>query len=191
MRARMAMQIAGFLEKNEFEIVEISLKDKPSDMLSISPKGTVPVLKIVHENGKVEVIDESLDIIEFAMKNTPKAWPKSDLDQKLIAENDGEFKKWLDKYKYHSRHPEFSKEHYYEKASKFLLKLENQLKDHKHLTQEEPSMADFAIFPFIRQFHFCDETKLPADFPKLHNWLNGFLESKIFQKIMQKKQQQN
>ena len=38
----MAMLSAHF----EFDIYEISLRDKPKEMLKISPKGTVPVLII-------------------------------------------------------------------------------------------------------------------------------------------------
>ena len=44
-----------------FEAFEITLRDKPSAMLSASPKGTVPVL--VLPDGRV--LDESWDIVEW------------------------------------------------------------------------------------------------------------------------------
>ena len=47
----------------KFNAFEITLKNKPSQMLDISPKGTVPVLI----NGE-EVIDESIDIMMWAYK---------------------------------------------------------------------------------------------------------------------------
>ena len=61
MRARMALKLADI----EVEIREISLRDKPVHMLQVSPKATVPVLVLA--NGKV--IDESIDIMLFALKN--------------------------------------------------------------------------------------------------------------------------
>ena len=57
MRARMAI----ILSSTECELREILLKNKPEEMLSISPKGTVPVLAF--EN---KVLDESLDVINWA-----------------------------------------------------------------------------------------------------------------------------
>ena len=49
--------------KINFNAFEITLKNKPSEMLDISPKGTVPIL-IFGE----EVIDESIDIMMWAYK---------------------------------------------------------------------------------------------------------------------------
>ncbi len=60
MRARMVMCLTDI----QCELREVSLKNKPSSMLDISPKGTVPVLLL--DNGKV--IDESLDVIDWALE---------------------------------------------------------------------------------------------------------------------------
>ena len=43
MRARMALKYAGV----EVEIREISLRDKPKQMIALSPKATVPVLVLL------------------------------------------------------------------------------------------------------------------------------------------------
>jgi glutathione S-transferase len=48
----------------DFDIFEISLKDKPKKMIEISPKGTVPVFVY-----KDLVLDESIDIMNWAMNN--------------------------------------------------------------------------------------------------------------------------
>ena len=60
MRARMALILAS----KECELREILLKDKPDQMLQVSSKGTVPVLEFPDK-----VIDESLDIISWAMES--------------------------------------------------------------------------------------------------------------------------
>ena len=66
MRARMALRYSGV----PVEIVEVSLKAKPAEMLAISPKGTVPVL-----DADGRVIDESLEIMRWALaQNDPQDW---------------------------------------------------------------------------------------------------------------------
>ena len=57
MRARMAMLSANI----SFDAYEISLRDKPEELIKLSPKATVPVL--LYNN---KVIDESLDIMLWA-----------------------------------------------------------------------------------------------------------------------------
>ena len=47
MRARLAIQAAGL----ECRLREVVLRDKPQEMLEVSPKGTVPVL--ILEDGRV------------------------------------------------------------------------------------------------------------------------------------------
>ena len=103
-RARMAVYSAAI----PIQLEEVSLKNKPQAMLELSSKGTVPVL--VDGN---DVIDESLDIMLWALKqNDPDNWyvslAQKELSNslKLISDNDGEFKTWLDRYKYADRHPE-------------------------------------------------------------------------------------
>ena len=107
MRARMIL----VNENIDFDIFEISLKDKPAELLKISPKGTVPVLVT-----KDEVIDESLEIISWAFNQNEKSTfhklTKSEIDfaNALIKKNDNEFKSALDHYKYHIRYPEKTKQ---------------------------------------------------------------------------------
>ena len=62
-RARMALIACEI----DFDIYEISLKDKPKQMLELSLKGTVPVF-IYNEM----VLDESLDIMNWAKEQKKK-----------------------------------------------------------------------------------------------------------------------
>ena len=65
------------------------------------------------------VIDESLDIMIWALeRNHNQTWlNKDNKEMSLINLNDTEFKKYLDRYKYHDRHPQNSKESYRNKCN--------------------------------------------------------------------------
>ncbi|MFY9179720.1 MAG: glutathione S-transferase N-terminal domain-containing protein, partial [Venatoribacter sp.] len=107
MRARLGI---AFAELN-VELCEVALKNKPAAMLAISPKGTVPVLQL--PNG--QVIEESIEIVEWALATQdPQGLLNTDLAQadRLIQQNDQEFKHWLDRYKYSDRYPEQSQLEY-------------------------------------------------------------------------------
>jgi len=181
-RARMAIVYASI----NLELREVSLANKPAEMLSISPKGTVPVLQL-----EERVIDESIEVMDWALaQSDPDNWLALDLQQQqqsLIEENDNQFKLWLDKYKYWDRHPEQSQQAYRSQAEKFISKLEKNLTQHSYLLGNKICMADIAIFPFIRQFAFVDKDWFDqADYPNLQQWLNKFLESHLFNQVMKK-----
>jgi len=182
MRARMALKYAGIA----VEIREISLKDKPRSMLKVSPKATVPVL--VLSDGIV--LEESLDIMRWALKQSDKAgWLDVDSErlQALVAENDGSFKQALDKYKYAIRFPEQTADTYRSQGELFLRELEVLLSQNRYLLKDSISQADIAIFPFIRQFSGVDVAWFEiAPYPKLKVWLNGLVESELFVSIMEK-----
>ena len=187
MRARMALSYADIA----VEIREIELKNKPAHMLKVSPKATVPVLVLRDEkvsDGKV--IEQSLDIMLWALKQQDKdGWLNADnmLTQKLIAENDSSFKQSLDKYKYAIRFPEQSAEVYRVQGEVFLQKLETLLTQSRFLLGNQISLADIAIFPFIRQFSGVDAVWFKnAPYPKLKAWLKALVESELFISIMQK-----
>lgn len=182
-RARLALNYSQI----QVELREVELKNKPPQMLAISPKGTVPVLQL--NNG--DIIEESLEIIYWALaQHDPQQWLTKNNQSKikdLISKNDGQFKYYLDRYKYADRFPEFSEKFYRQKGEVFLLELEQLLKSHKYLLQDSPSLADMALFPFIRQFANVDNTWFwKADYPKLQEWLQGLLDSELFIKVMEK-----
>lgn len=185
MRARMGLKLAGI----DWEHREVDLKNKPQAMLDISPKGTVPVLLL--EDGRV--LEESLDIVLWALDQTGKAGVHSSEGEKmlgLIHENDTDFKSNLDRYKYPSRFSDVMDSDYHkDKAVRFLKSLDEQLKQHKYLFGDELTFTDIAIFPFIRQFSKVNEawfTSLPLF--ALKKWLSEQLESKLFLSVMEKRE---
>jgi len=184
MRARMALK----LEEIEVEIREISLRNKPAHMLQVSPKGTVPVLifpSLGLKGGRV--LDESLDIMFFALQ-------KHDLGPNfhaacgaLILENDVSFKQALDCYKYPEQSPNKTQAEYREQGEVFLQKLESLLSKNNYLFGAQPNLADIAIFPFIRQFAAVDSDWFEASsYLKLQAWLNVWVNSDLFKNIMKK-----
>ena len=181
MRARMALRYSGV----PVEIVEVSLKAKPAEMLAISPKGTVPVL-----DADGRVIDESLEIMRWALaQNDPQGW-LLDGDSRiaeLIEANDQGFKVDLNRYKYAERYPEQPMEVYRAQGAVFLQRLEGLLQDRDYLLADHPSLADIALLPFVRQFAHVDrEWFAQTPFPRLQAWLHDFLESDLFTSIMKK-----
>ncbi|HEY9277438.1 MAG TPA: glutathione S-transferase [Methylotenera sp.] len=182
MRARMALSYSGI----PVEVREISLKDKPANMLQVSPKGTVPVLVLT--NG--QVIDQSLEIMQWALQqHDADGWLSVDPQHAalLIAENDDSFKQNLDRYKYAIRFPEHAAADYRQQGELFLAKLELHLQQNSFLLSNNISLADIAVFPFIRQFAAVDTNWFESsDYIKLKSWLQRMVESELFQGVMVK-----
>ena len=182
MRARMGLVCAGV----QCHVHEVVLRDKPPHMLAISPKGTVPVLQVTKDS----VIDESLDIMRWALsQNDPEGLLQCDMREALalVNDNDGEFKRALDRYKYPNRYPEEDCTGARRQGGLFLQKLETRLKENKNLLSDWQTLADIAIFPFIRQFANVDRAWFDAcDLPYLQKWLAAKLEGALFSQIMQK-----
>lgn len=181
MRARLAIAYANI----PVEIREVKLSNKPSAMLLASPKGTVPVL--VLPSGRV--MDESLDIMQWALRiNDPDNWAscwQSASCQSLIQRNDGEFKYYLDRYKYSDRYPEQSMDYYRRQGECFLGDLEQHLQQNAYLCGCRFGIADAAIAPFIRQFAAVDQDWFAESaYPALRHWLQAFLDSPLFAGIM-------
>jgi len=184
MRARLAIKSSQI----QVELREVVLRSKPQAMLQISPKGTVPVLQLT--DGKV--IEESWEIVHWATQQQDPSQLRGNqqrVDQanQLIERNDNEFKQWLDRYKYSDRHPEFSAEHYRSQAEPFLSALNQRLSQHEFLLDQQPSLADIGIFPFIRQFAHVDlEWFQQCPYPHLQRWFEHYISSDLFASIMNK-----
>lgn len=177
MRARLAVASAGIA----VELREILLRDKPAAFLTASPSATVPCL--VHDGG---VIDESLDVMVWALRqNDPEGWlemPEAGHD--WIARADGPFKQALDRTKYANRYPGTDPESQRDAAAGFLSDLDQTIDE---WIFDRPSLADFAILPFVRQFAFIDKEWFDAQpWPRLQGWLEQFLVSDRFEQIMGK-----
>lgn len=187
MRARMALQYA----KIAVDIHEITLSAKPSAMLALSAKATVPVLVLHDANNTVSaVLEQSMDIMHWALQQQDEsAWLAAEpaLTEQLIAENDTSFKQALDKYKYAIRFPQQSAADYRAQGEIFLQKLELLLAASAYLLSGRPTVADIAIFPFIRQFAAVDAIWfLAAPYPNVRDWLNRLVASSLFVSVMVK-----
>ncbi|MEL7232090.1 MAG: glutathione S-transferase [Pseudomonadota bacterium] len=182
MRARMALDVAGV----KCHLREVVLRDKPEEMLAISPKGTVPVLHM----GDGTVLEESRDIMLWALEqNDPERWLDVAMDEAsaLIDECDGPFKHALDRYKYPNRYDLPDGLEHRERGLAYLRSLDGRLEGAKGLVKDAFCLPDAAISPFVRQFANTDRDwfdSLPL--PHLQRWLSVTLDSPRFSRIMQK-----
>ncbi len=177
----MALVVAGI----QCDVYDIDFKNKPQAMLDVSPKGTVPVLVVCQDN----VLEESLEVMLWALKqNDPQGWlAQIDDSLALIKENDGAFKKALDRYKYPNRFPDEDCSMAQEQGAAFLKELNNRLAQHQNLLSDDVRLADIGVFPFVRQFANVDRAWFEAqDIPALQQWLSRHLESTLFVGVMKK-----
>jgi len=183
MRARMALRYS----KLKVILREVSLKNKPQAMLQASSKATVPVLVI--NDGTI--LDESLDIMFWALQQYDEDdWASEafiSASESLIKYNDNVFKIHLDHYKYADRFPHKSQIEYRRQAEEFIQTLEDKLSLNKFLLSENATLADVAIFPFIRQFAYVDIQWFEASgYEHTRRWLSHWINSALFQSIMHK-----
>lgn len=176
MRARLALLASG----EPFELREIVLRAKPAAMLAASPKGTVPVL--VQDDGCV--IDESRDIMLWALgRNDPEAWLAGH-DAALIETFDTRFKHHLDRYKYAERH---AADPVAQRAAglALLAELDARLSDSANLCGAQRTLTDMAIFPFVRQFAAVDPVWFAAQpIARVRAWLARHVASPLFEQAM-------
>jgi glutathione S-transferase len=177
MRARMAVAVSGV----KVELREILLRDKPLELLAASSKATVPVL--VFPDGRV--IDESLDVMRWALRqNDPENWLASNAPE-LIEQNDGPFKAALDRYKYPHRYGLESAYPYRDEGLAVLAEWDTRLYERQFLAGDTRGLTDFAIFPFVRQFAATDQAWFNQQpLPGVHRWLGQLLTSDLFVNIM-------
>jgi len=182
MRARMALKLANI----KCELREVELKNKPEEMIQISPKGTVPILVLDDV-----ILDESNDIIQWAISNNPNILKSLDDEQsqqtsKLVDLFDTEFKHHLDRYKYHQRYGSNATDHR-GKCDDILYLLDEEISEDGWIFSDEISLLDISILPFIRQFKIADESYFYSqNYQKVINLLNRFENSDLFKSIMNK-----
>jgi len=206
MRARLAI----FKSKLAVELRDVVLSDKPEEMLVASPKGTVPILVLASvENStpqldSAQVIDESLDIMLWALgesdphnllrakaldslmnsSDTKSSTTLADM-LSLITMFDSEFKSALEAYKSAKRYHDTSVQDCRHQCELFIQQLEQRLSNHQYLMDESESLADIALLPFIRQFARVErQWYLQSPYPQLKRWLNHYLQSAMFTKVM-------
>ncbi len=187
-RARWALLICEI----NVEIREIDLKNKPLDFLNKSKTKTVPIL--IKKNS--EVIEESLEIILWALSESKKEnikvmyFPDNKKEDifKIINENDNEFKYHLDRFKYATRYENSNEEFHFTKAMKFIKRWNELLADNKYFLGDAPTIADWSIWPFVRQFKIACKSQKRTNYlePPIKNWLNSFENSRKFKSLMYK-----
>jgi glutathione S-transferase len=176
MRARLALIASGMTG----EIREVKLSAKPAEMIAASPKATVPVLVLADG----AVIDESLDIMRWALAlHDPERWLANE-DSALIAANDGAFKHHLDRYKYPDRHASDPVAHRTAGLA-ILTELDARLSSSANLCGDAMGLTDAAIMPFVRQFAQTDRAWFDAQaVPNLQSWLARHIASPLFDRAM-------
>jgi glutathione S-transferase len=154
-------------------------------MLECSAKGTVPVL--VLPDGTV--IDESEAVMRWALTQAdPRGLLLSDGASALISENDGVFKHHLDRFKYTDRYPGESRDEHRDAGLSILFGWSQRLEQHPWLLGPAISLADAALWPFVRQWRLADPDGFEANgqLAPLRVWLNRFLEDPSFERLMQR-----
>lgn len=194
MRARLGILLA----QQSVLIRAVVTKNKPADMLALSPKGTVPVLIINHAEGnevpqqKATVIDESIEIMLWALKrNDPQdlLWAEDPqqlaLMLELIRKNDQHFKPQLEAYKLAKRFHKESEMADRQRCEVFIAELERKLENSHYLMGDRASLADYAVLPFVRQFARVDRKwYVQSPYPKCRDWLNRHLQTPLYTKAM-------
>ncbi len=186
MRARMGLLMA----QQQVMLRAITMKNKPNEMLAVSPKGTVPVLILPDTT----VIDESLDIMVWALQqNDPEDLlhidSPSDLPimLELIKRNDKEFKPQLEIYKKSKRFRTGSEIEERQKCEIFIAELELELSQKGNFVGHKPGLIDYALLPFVRQFSKVNRSWFSqAPYPNLRAWLESHLQSRLYSKAMAK-----
>ena len=184
MRARMALKLTN----TKCEIREVRLNNKPKQMIDKSPKGTVPVLVL-----EKEVIDESNDIIEWALSSNNIFEGNLDNDQIDLTNNlielfDSKFKYNLDRYKYATRYENINKDKHKKECLEILINLENLISNEGWILGSKINKLDISILPFIRQFRIADiewfdkQNKIKG----VQKILFNFLDSNLFKEVMYK-----
>ena len=174
-RARWALLICEI----KVEIREVDLKNKPLEFINISKTKTVPILVKTNK----EVIEESLDIIIWALSESKKKQiknfyiPSSKEEEilEMISENDNGFKYHLDRFKYSARFKESEGDFHFIEAAKFIKKWNKKLKQSRWLIGDNPSIADWCIWPFVRQFKIACESQKKTNYfeDPIKEWLEN------------------
>jgi len=184
MRARMSLLLA----EQPVMLRDIVTRNKPPELLAASPKGTVPV--IVLSNG--QVIDQSLDIMLWALNlKDPQDLLRSNQASvaadilTLIQKNDSLFIPMLEQYRASARYHNDDVEQRRQQCERLIFPLEQGLSECDFLFGDTPSLADYALMPFISQFARVEKRWFAQSrYVNVAKWLRSHYESTIYTKAM-------
>jgi glutathione S-transferase len=190
MRARIAL----FKAQQQINLREVVLSNKPAEMMTASSKGTVPILVLGNELAPPTIIEESLEIMLWALaQNDPDnllhRYDPSILPRmlNLIAQFDDEFKTCLNAYKCAKRYHENTLIQCRQACELHIQELEKRLVKQPFIMSSQESLADIALMPFIRQFAKVErQWYTQSPYPMVRQWLNHYLQSAVFTKVMAK-----
>ena len=190
-RARLALAVAGWRPGVDVELREVALAAKPPELLEASSRGTVPVLVGAAE----AVLPESLAIMRFALERTdPQGWlagwhgSAQGHMEALIAENDGPFKHHLDRHRYPERYGAAEPAVAHRREALAILRgWDRRLQPGGWLLGDRPSLADWALLPFVRQFGLSEPHGWAADagLVALQGWLDRYVTSPALAAVME------
>ena len=177
-RARMALIYAHI----QCHLREVDLKHKPAHLLKISPKGTVPVLLLPDHS----VIDESLDIMQWAVTQHDPSHIKNSMNLTVVNEIQKCFTPLVRRYKY-SEEGSLEQNMAKKGVAQCLADFERQLTQQSYFSGAQWGLTDLAVFPFFRQCALVDPDWFATqNIPTLQHWLQQPLNSDLFQQCMQK-----
>lgn len=186
MRARIGILLA----EQQVILRDIIMTNIPQEMFDASAKGEVPTL-VLNDSS---VIDESLDIMIWALKQSdPRNLLYSQKENAfeemltLIERSDNQFVEALKQYKAASRYHDDAETERRQQCEIFIEYLEESLIKREFIFGNTPSLVDYAILPFIRQFSRVDRKWfLHSPYPKLRNWLERHYQNPLFSRAMKK-----
>ena len=175
-RARTALAIIAM----PYRLIEVDLRNKPSDFLAWSPKGTVPVLVI----NQTQVIDESIDIVDWCMKKKPDQFaPDHSSDEEILASLSKTFIPAINHIKYPDRYTDTDIDRDIKTILGFLGSFELQLTD---VSFTKLSRCQLLVLPLVRQFYRIETSLFEYSFPYLESWLKAWLDNPLFKQVMAK-----
>ena len=106
----------------------------------------------------------------------------------IISENDDGFKYHLDRFKYSARFNASEEDYHFLEAAKYIKKWNKKLTNSRWLIGDNPSIADWCIWPFVRQFKIACESQKKTNYfdDPIKDWLGYFEKHQQFKKLMYK-----
>lgn len=177
-RARLALQQSAI----PFTIEEIDLKAKPKHFLELSPKATVPVLVVDNET----IIEESIQIVEWAENQSSSSWPIDLLEKtNLIEKLHDTFIPALNRHKYPNRFESVDQTQNEQNLNTFISSFDQQIVQSE--SNQLISKTELLILPFVRQLEQATPGWLDdRNYTQASKWLTKQLSTDDFKTIMAK-----